>query len=347
MKELSRDLVLWYRKNKRDLPWRRTRDIYKVWLSEVILQQTRVEQGLPYYERFLAAFPDVKSLAKAGEEEVLKLWEGLGYYSRARNLHAGAKMIRKELKGKFPRSYEEWLSIKGVGAYTAAAIASFCFEEPRPVLDGNVYRLMCRILGIKKPVGSTAVKSEIMETLHEMIRNASPSEFNQALMEFGALYCKPGKPDCRECVLLPYCFAGQKGIAGNLPVKKKKSAVRERYFSYFFTVYKNKVLVRRRTEGDIWKGLFEFPMIESGGKLSLPFFLKKRKLRRSQVILHGAPVHAVHKLSHQTLHCHIFRLEAKVKPAAEKGEQWVPLTELDRIPFPRLLTRFIHGHVKG
>lgn len=263
----SQSLIKWYHHNKRQLPWRETNDPYKIWLSEVIFQQTRIEQGLEYYLKFIERFPTVQHLANASEDEVLKLWQGLGYYSRARNLHAAAKTIIKKFDGRFPDNYSHILSLKGIGPYTAAAIASIAFNLPHPVVDGNVSRVISRWFAIEEPINSLVGRKKIEAAVLELISGHSPGTFNQALMEFGALYCKPKNPDCESCIFNMSCLAYQKKLVSKLPLKIKNQPPKKRFFNYLFIVSgevgQQKVCIKKRPEGDIWQGLYDFPLIET------------------------------------------------------------------------------------
>jgi len=265
----SKKIISWYEENKRDLPWRHTRDPYKIWLSEIILQQTRIAQGLPYYNRFVESFPDIISLADAKEDRVLRLWQGLGYYSRARNLHACAKKVRDELGGIFPQSFQELKKLPGIGSYTAAAIASFAFHEPVAVVDGNVYRVLARVLGSDQDISSSEGKAFFYEKANELIDKRQPDIYNQALMEFGALHCTPQNPKCDSCIFVKSCFAYQNGMQGVLPVNAKKQSIRKRYFTYIVIEYRGRLFMKKRQHGDIWNGLYDFFLIESP-RLSKP-----------------------------------------------------------------------------
>ena len=264
----SKILLRWYERHKRDLPWRETKDPYQIWLSEVILQQTRVAQGLPYFQKFVSRFPDVDALAAASQEEVLALWQGLGYYSRARNLHACAQMVVSEFDGKFPTTYEGLLRLKGVGAYTAAAIASFAFNEAVPVIDGNVYRVAARVFGIYDDASNAASRKVFEKTLHGVIAADRPGDFNQAIMEFGALQCTPGIPDCISCDLQSSCHAFRNNAVATLPVKTNKVKVLTRYFNYFVFESEGDVLLNVRKDKDIWLGLHDFYNIEQDRQLA-------------------------------------------------------------------------------
>ena len=237
MHPFSQKIIFWYEHNKRDLPWRNTRDPYLIWLSEIILQQTRVDQGMSYYLKFVGEFPTVKQLAKADNEKVMKLWQGLGYYSRARNLHTTAKIILLEHKGVFPKEFETILALKGVGEYTAAAIASFAYNKPYAVVDGNVYRVLSRVFDISTPIDSTQGKKEFNHLAGELLDKNKPAIYNQAIMEFGAMQCKPINPYCAVCPLNTMCLAYSKKLVAELPVKSKKTKVRDRYFNYIVLNY--------------------------------------------------------------------------------------------------------------
>eukprot|EP01038_Epipyxis_sp_PR26KG_P019552 gene19552-27691_t len=266
--DFSNSLLSWYLQNKRDLPWRNTVNPYPIWLSEIMLQQTKVAQGLPYFITFMDAFPTVLHLAQADEEQVLKLWQGLGYYSRARNMHKTAQIIAFELKGSFPNNYNDLIKLKGVGEYTAAAIASFAFNEVVPVVDGNVFRVLSRYLDIETDIASASAKKEFSALAKELMPVNNPALFNQAIMEFGALQCVPKNPDCTNCIFNTSCAALQKKKVTELPVKLKKTKVTNRYFNYLvFLDNLNKTIINKRTEKGIWHNLYEFPVIEAEEEL--------------------------------------------------------------------------------
>lgn len=256
-------LLEWAKSSDRVMPWKSEKDAYKIWLSEIILQQTRVEQGLPYYLHFIATYPDVHTLATASEAEVLKSWEGLGYYSRARNLHQTAKVISQQFNGVFPSSYTGLLQLKGIGPYTAAAIASFAFEEPKPVMDGNVLRFVSRILGMEIPVDTKEGKDTVYQYISDAIKYTLPSAYNQAMMDFGATVCKPVSPLCNNCPFSQYCIAFKQGKESIIPIKVKKTIKKELIFHYYvFNVEGQWTILQRRNKNDIWKGLYQFPAIE-------------------------------------------------------------------------------------
>jgi A/G-specific adenine glycosylase len=260
---LSSTLIQWYQTHKRDLPWRDIADPYKIWISEIILQQTRVNQGLDYYHRFIERFPDVNSLAAATEDEVLKYWQGLGYYSRARNLHKAAHQIINKHKGVFPNTYEEVIQLAGIGDYTAAAICSFAYNLPFAVVDGNVFRVLSRLFGIDTPIDSTAGKKAFKQLAQEILDTVQPGLHNQAMMEFGALQCVPVSPACNACPFADRCIAFSKNQVSLLPVKRQKIQTKERFFNYLFIKAGNYTWLQKRTKNDIWKNLYEFPLIEA------------------------------------------------------------------------------------
>jgi A/G-specific adenine glycosylase len=257
-----KNLLAWASQSLRPMPWKGERDPYKIWLSEIILQQTRVEQGMPYYERFVAHYPTVQVLAEAPEDQLFKLWEGLGYYSRARNLHATAKYIAFECDGKFPDTWESIRALKGVGDYTAAAIASFAYDLPYAVLDGNVYRVLARFFGIETPTDTPAAKKAFTQLAQAVLDPTQPGVFNQAMMDFGATHCTPQQPQCAHCPLQAHCGAYRLDKVASIPLRAKKAAKKERFFLYAVFDFQGQTLVRKRGSKDIWKGLYEFPMLE-------------------------------------------------------------------------------------
>jgi A/G-specific adenine glycosylase len=343
--EFSKSLINWYLQNKRDLPWRKTSDPYYIWLSEIMLQQTRVTQGLPYFLSFTEAFPTVFDLANAPEEQVLKLWQGLGYYSRARNLHTTAKYIAEELKGVFPPSYSELLKLKGVGDYTAAAIASIAYGEAVPVVDGNVYRVLSRYKGIATDISGSSAKKEFTALAATLLPKADASSFNQAMMEFGALQCVPRNPDCSVCVFKAECVAFNTGRVGDLPVKLKKTKVTNRYFNYL--VLKDSIgntLVNKRTSKGIWHNLYEFPLIETTGEVSfnetINFIEEKYagQILPSGIKLMNADK-IVHKLSHQHLSIHFW--EVYLNTVIQGG---LTPQNAKAYPFPIVIYNFMDKH---
>lgn len=334
----SSTLINWYLQNKRDLPWRNTYDPYNIWLSEIILQQTRVVQGLPYYIRFIKNFPKVEDLASATEEEVLKLWQGLGYYSRARNLHETAKFIVNDYNGKFPDNYNDLLKLKGVGEYTAAAIASFSYNENVAVVDGNVFRVLARYFGIYEDISTLKTKKEFQKLANELLPNGNAAVFNQAMMEFGAIKCVPKNPDCSNCVFNSSCFALQKNQIDLLPVKNKKIKVTNRFLNYIIIIdTDNKIILEQRKEKGIWKNMYQFPLIETEKESNLNeiFQLVKRQFNfESFKIINENAI--IHKLSHQNLH--IKFIEIKILNKHTKGLTFI---EAFKKPLPIVLHNFI------
>jgi A/G-specific adenine glycosylase len=333
-------LILWYLQNKRDLPWRKTKNPYKIWLSEIILQQTRVDQGMSYYYTFVKNYPTVFDLAKASEEEVLKDWQGLGYYSRARNLHYSARYIVNELSGIFPSTYSEIIKLKGVGDYTASAIASISFNEPTAVVDGNVYRVLARYFGITTPINSAQGIKDFKNKAQQLIDKDYPGEFNQAIMEFGARQCKPQSPNCSVCVLNNKCVAFHTNTIKNLPVKEKKLKIKKRYFNYLVVkTPSNKTILEKRTSG-IWKNMYQFPLIESKKELSknellTDVFFTAYGSKLLNIQLFNAK-NIVHKLSHQ----HIYTKFWIVDVEAIKGFE-LSWDELSKYPVSKLIDNFL------
>lgn len=337
---LSAPLRAWYEANKRDLMWRRTRDPYRIWLSETILQQTRVNQGAAYYERFLEAFPTVAELAAAPEDRVMKLWQGLGYYSRARNLHAAARRIAERFAGRFPTDYADIRSLPGVGDYTAAAICSFAYDQPRAVVDGNVYRVYARLFDMEIPIDTTAGRRAFAALADELLDRSHPAAYNQAVMEFGALHCTPASPRCDDCPFADRCLSRAAGTIPLRPVKAGRTATRDRFLNYIEVICDGRTLIRRRNGRDIWRGLYEFPMIETpaaAGFEELPL----------DDLLAGQPFRLVrstsmprHQLSHQTLHARFHRIETDRLPRPE-GCLAVPITSLGDYAIPRLIEKYL------
>ncbi|MEK8178790.1 A/G-specific adenine glycosylase [Flavobacterium buctense] len=335
-------LIQWYLQNKRDLPWRNTVKPYFIWLSEIMLQQTRVAQGLPYFLRFTEAFPTVFDLAKASEEDVLKLWQGLGYYSRARNLHKTAQKVAFELNGEFPKTYTELLKLKGIGEYTAAAIASFSYNESVPVVDGNVYRVLSRYFDVETDIASSGAKKEFTQLAAELLPKGQANLFNQAIMEFGALQCTPKNPDCRNCIFNDSCAALQKKKVALLPVKSKKVKVRMRHFNYLiFSDENENTLLQKRTEKGIWQNLYEFPLLETENELieeELLTLMQNQQFVPNEVLnIHWYNSETtVHKLSHQHLNINFWKIGVKGKLA--NGINW---ESAKKMPFPIVIFNFI------
>ncbi|MFN3967625.1 A/G-specific adenine glycosylase [Flavobacterium sp.] len=338
----SKSLILWYLQNKRDLPWRNTVNPYFIWLSEIMLQQTRVAQGLPYFLRFTDAFPTVFDLANASEEEVLKLWQGLGYYSRARNLHKTAQQVAFEFNGEFPKSYAELLKLKGIGEYTAAAIASFSYNESVPVVDGNVYRVLSRYFDVETDIASSGAKKEFILLAAELLPKGQANLFNQAIMEFGALQCTPKNPDCGNCIFNGSCAALQKKKVAMLPVKSKKVKVRTRHFNYLvFADEGENTLLQKRTQKGIWHNLYEFPLLETESELTereLLELMQNQQFVTNQVLdinWYNSET-TVHKLTHQHLNINFWRIGVKGK--LENGINW---ESVKKMPFPIVIFNFI------
>ena len=344
----TQTLFAWYAKNKRNLPWRNTNDAYKIWLSEIILQQTRVEQGTPYYHRFIEQYPDLASLASADENEVLKLWQGLGYYSRARNLLFAAKQMLAQFGG-FPKSYEQLIAMKGIGDYTASAISSIAFKEPHAVVDGNVYRFLSRYFGIETAIDSTAGTKEFKNLAQQLLDKRKPGIFNQSMMEFGALQCKPANPICIDCPFNQTCYALLNKVINQLPVKEKKIKVRTRYFNYLVLHHGTKVFIRQRTQKDIWKGLFEFPLIETTGLKNIKGLMNDKHfidlLHSSNIELLHQSESISHQLSHQLLITRFYHFKINKTQVRVLKEQFqsIGFNDLALHALPQLLVNYVKG----
>ena len=339
-----REVIAWYQVNKRDLPWRKTNDPYVIWLSEIILQQTRVEQGLPYFYRFLEAYPAVADFAGASEDEILKLWQGLGYYSRGRNMHKTASLVMEDYGGYFPKKYEELIKLKGVGEYTAAAIASFAGNEPKAVVDGNVFRLLSRYYGIDTPINTSKGKKEFFNLANEIIDADQPGLSNQAIMEFGSLVCRPKNPDCVTCPLRLNCEAFRTGRVTELPVKQGAQKVRNRYFNYFIVQDGNKILLNKRQGKDIWHNLHDLPLIEDVSNFQEDSVLSNATFRNSfgdKAVVKKVNGPVTHVLSHQKIFASFFSVvdfsQAKFN---DQGWFFVDLDELDNYAQPKLIFAF-------
>ena len=335
MVRFSTLITSWYRQNSRDLPWRNTSDPYKIWLSEIILQQTRVDQGMSYYLKFVKNYPTINDLASASEDEVLNDWQGLGYYSRARNLQSAAKYVIEELNGEFPTSYHEIIKMKGVGEYTAAAVASFAFNEVQAVVDGNVYRLLSRYYNLNTPIDSSKGKKDFKTLADELIDPKNPAEHNQAMMEMGALVCTPKNPSCDTCPLNESCMSLDKGTVLELPVKEKKTKVRNRFFNYLVIKDGQSTYLKKRGPKDVWEGLYDFPLTEKKKQVDL----SNKELEAFEVIEKSETFK--HVLSHQRIYCQFWELELKQAGAAGFDWQKVPIKELSNYPMPQLLIRYL------
>jgi A/G-specific adenine glycosylase len=348
----TENLLKWFATNHRPLPWKGEKNPYLIWLSEIILQQTTVKQGLPYYERFIETYPSVKHLADAPEDEVMKLWEGLGYYSRARNLHATAKHIAYNLNASFPNTYDDIIKLKGVGAYTAAAIASFAFDLPHAVLDGNVYRVLSRFFGIETPIDSTQAKKIFTELANELLDRNRPADFNQAMMDFGATHCTPSNPNCKNCLLSTQCFAFKHKKTEELPIKSKKLIKRDRFFNYLIIYQGENVFIKKRIEKDIWQNLYDFPLLETdrliedlsnivetddfvrntAGEGNLSFLKKSQPYKQL--------------LTHQTIYAVFWEFEADEKILL-KGDNFLKVEKknLSTFAFPKVIDNYFNKKV--
>jgi len=338
----SDKIVEWYLDNKRPLPWRNTTDPYLIWLSEVILQQTRVNQGLPYYLAFIRTFPSVHDLARAPEQQVLRLWQGLGYYTRARNLHKCAKAVVDLHNGKFPTTYDDLLKLPGVGDYTAAAIASFSFGQGVAVLDGNVFRVLSRIFGIDTPINSPEGKKEFTRLANELLSKKSPALHNQAAMEFGAMLCTPRNPQCPDCPFESSCFAYRHNLAETLPVKNRKLKSKRRYFFYLVVERNKSLLMKKRQEKDIWHGLFDFVLIEKEKPVNPEKLIAEnsRWFRKAQTLQVSKPYK--HVLTHQTIHCRFIHLAAGPSYSLkDPGLAFYSPEQVAELPKPALISRFL------
>ena len=345
-KRFSSLLLKWHKdKNNRQMPWKGEKDPYKIWLSEIILQQTRVEQGLSYYNNFIKIFPDIHKLAKAPDEKVFKLWEGLGYYTRCRNLIATARYISKELKGKFPANYDDIKSLKGIGPYTAAAISSFAFNLPHAVLDGNVFRVLARVFGINKPIDSSAGKKFFSQLAEELLDKNQPGLYNQAIMDFGAVVCKPAAPLCRTCGFKKNCYAFLENKINELPIKEKKISIKKRWFYYLVLECKNEIAIRQRKEKDIWQDLYEFPLFESekeSDKKSLLQAGEKKKwlTKKNYELLSVSPLFK-QQLSHQLIAGQFIKLKLKQKSQLKNDWIWIPKSKTGKYAFPQFINQYL------
>jgi len=338
-------LIRWYSEYKRELPWRETTDPYRIWISEIILQQTRVAQGLDYFLRFTERFPDVRSLAEAPEDEVMRYWQGLGYYSRARNLHAAAKDIVARFGGEFPRDYEKILSLKGIGDYTAAAVCSFAWRLPYAVVDGNVYRVLSRLFALDLPIDSTAGKKYFADLAQRMLDRERPDLYNQAIMDFGAMQCVPKSPDCSRCPLQPCCQAYAQGKTELLPVKAGKTVVKPRYFNYFHIHYQGNVLLARREEKDIWQNLYEYPLIETEKPVDFTEIRQSETWR--QWMEGGGDIRMIrvvempkHVLSHRIVYARFYEMETEVLSEHLQKYLSVPEEEAGQYAVSRLIEMY-------
>lgn len=346
-------LLNWHENNPRPLPWKSTKDAYTIWISEVILQQTRMEQGLPYFQKFIQQYPTIADLAKAKEDDVMRLWQGLGYYSRARNMHETAKLIRKKYKGKFPEDFAELKKLKGVGNYTAAAIASFAFDLPHAVVDGNVFRVLSRLDGIETPIDTTEGKNQFQKLAEKYLDKKHPARYNQAMMDFGATQCVPKNPNCEICVFKKNCKALQQSLVADLPIKEKKIKKKNRYFNFFYITDGKFILIEKRTQEDIWKNLFQFPLIESEKFLSKEELLKPAIIKKHAVLKNlkskdkknlRQGILKQQDLTHQKLFVQFYLLKTEdVKKLISEGFSYIDLNLFSLYAFPKAIADFLNG----
>jgi len=339
-------LIKWNRtENKRQMPWKGEKNPYKIWISEIILQQTRVQQGLDYYNRFIKKWPTVIDLANAPEQDVYKLWEGLGYYSRCKNLIASAKYITDTLNGRFPEKYEDIISLKGIGDYTAAAIASFAFNQPYAVVDGNVFRVLARFFGIETPVDTTEGKKLFKELANELLDKNNPAEYNQAIMDFGAVICKPAVPLCAACPFRERCIAYQKKTVGVLPVKEKTIKQRTRFFNYLLIEQAGNIYINQRTDKDIWQNLYEFILVETESLVAEKEFLQSSAfttlLGKNNFKVNRISKIYSQKLTHQTITGRFFHIKIKNSKTALKKYNLIPVSELKKLAFPKFIASYL------
>lgn len=326
----AQQLLSWYNDHQRELPWRGETDPYKIWVSEIILQQTRVQQGWEYYQQFIQTFPDVQSLATADEQEVLRLWQGLGYYSRARNIHHAAQQIMQDFGGSFPKNYEDIRSLKGVGDYTAAAIAAFAFGLPYPAVDGNMMRVICRHFGIREDITIPKTRKEITRIARQEMADADPALFNQAMMDFGATQCTPANPACDECPLRKSCYAYLNGVTQLLPVKVQKIQKRQRYFQLTMHLAGNRTILEKRVGNDIWRNMYQFPLTET-------------EVPTPPQEYHVATIHET--LTHQQIQADFYVKPCKRLPKLQAHQEMVSLDQLSQYPMPKIMTLFIQKYL--
>ncbi|WP_028296467.1 A/G-specific adenine glycosylase [Olivibacter sitiensis] len=341
------EIIAWYCRNKRTLPWRDTSNPYIIWLSEIILQQTRVEQGLPYFQRFLENYPTVADFADASEASILRLWQGLGYYSRARNMHRAAKDVMEKHQGIFPIDYDSLIRLKGIGEYTAAAISSFSSNEARAVVDGNVFRVLARYFGISVPINSSEGKKIFYQVANELIDKDQAGLYNQAIMEFGALQCAPSRPNCAICPLQLDCYARKNDAVGLLPKKTKKKKSRDRYFNYLVITDQERILMNKRGPKDIWENLYEFPLLETDAPtdvqklLTDPSFLE---LMEGPVQLTELSRPKKHILSHQNIYAVFYKLDSPINHKKNSSWNYVIKKDLDTLAKPKLIFTFLKDY---
>ena len=338
-RKLQQDIMKWYKENARELPWRKTKDPYVIWLSEIIMQQTRIEQGTPYFNKFVSSFPTVFDLARASEDQVLKHWQGLGYYSRARNMHHAAKTIVEKWNGHFPSNYDDLISLKGIGDYTASALLSFCHHQPYAVLDGNVFRLLSRLFGIEEPINSTIGKKIFKKKANEFLDQSNPGDFNQALMDFGAMVCKPNNPACTSCPLQFDCVAKREQSQASLPTKLKAKDLKKRYLHYFVFKQNGSLFIKKRNTKGIWFKLYELPLLEKmdEGKLSL---IEVRNNFSSDLEEFKLISSVKHLLSHQELYISFYEID-RGECMVDEAYLEIAVSEIQAYPFPKPIIEFL------
>jgi A/G-specific adenine glycosylase len=349
MNHFHKILISWFKQNKRNLPWRKTSNPYFIWISEIILQQTRIEQGIHWYFRFIDRFPDIKSLAQSSEEDVLLIWQGLGYYSRARNMHKAARQVMEQYHGEFPGSYDQIKKLKGVGEYTASAVASIAYGLPHAVLDGNVFRVLSRVFGISTPINSSSGKIEFSRIADSLLDRDNPGTYNEAIMEFGALQCKPSNPHCSECPLKDQCYAFRNHEVESLPVKTKKTSVQNRYFNFLFITCKGQLYIQKRSEKDIWENLYQLPLIETKEDSEdyevISSFSFKEIFNDNKPVINCISPKITHLLSHQKLHIRFFKMNLE-EPLPGNKYMLVPLSGISSFPFPKPLNNYLIKELK-
>jgi A/G-specific adenine glycosylase len=341
----SDELIQWYLKNKRELPWRNTTDAYVIWLSEIILQQTRVEQGMPYFYRFIEKYPDVRSFAAADEGDILNLWQGLGYYSRGRNMLKTARQVVEQFGGKFPVDYKRLTGLKGIGEYTAAAISSFAANEARAVVDGNVFRVLARYFGISDPINGTKGKKLFQDIANDLLNKEHPAQHNQAMMEFGAMLCKPKNPDCKICPVRSECYAFNNNATAVLPQKLKKTKIRERFLNYLLITDQDTILMNKRDEKDIWANMYDLPLIETTARLSSAEVITLPQVNelfgREVKIIDTFPIKK-HILTHQHLHVQFIHIDSMPIKLEQKWF-YTNVNNLEKLPLPKIIFVFINN----
>jgi len=339
-------LLKWYDLNKRDLPWRKTKNPYKIWLSEIILQQTRVIQGLPFYISFITNFPTIDDLANASEKKILRLWQGLGYYSRAKNLHKCSKLIVKQYSGKFPNHYSELIKLPGIGPYTAAAIASFCYKEPVAVVDGNVFRVIARFWGIKTDIASSKGIKKFNVIANQLIDRNHPDTYNQAIMEFGAIHCTPKNPSCNSCPLMDGCYSYLNHTQNQLPVKLKKIKIKNRYFYYIIIEMNGEIIMKEREDKDIWQGLYDFPLVETIKKENIETVLKVLSNKSLTFIIDNISKEYKHILTHQRIHARFIKVDVQNNNIDLPVEGiFFSKNEMSELPKPILINNYLNQYI--